>query len=67
VQNAHAPSYDSLSLSSEQLTEDMAGTEQLNISLRPGNLKILPHCLKIYGFKIFNLELPSKEITFPMH
>jgi len=27
VQNAHAPSYDTLLLSSEQLTEDMAGTE----------------------------------------
>jgi len=25
-----------------------------------GNIKILPQCLKEYGFKISNLELPSK-------
>jgi len=36
-------------------------------SMQPGNIKILPHCLKEYGIKIFYLELRSKEITFPMH
>jgi len=25
---------------------------------------ILAHCLKEYGFKVYNLELPSKEVTF---
>ena len=32
-------------------------------SLQPGNFKILPHCLKEYGFKIFNLEFASKSHT----
>ena len=36
---------------------DYASTD---CSKQPGNIKILPHCLKEYGFNIFYLELCSK-------
>jgi len=32
-------------------------------SSQTGNVKILPNCLKEYGFKIFNLELQRHYIS----
>jgi hypothetical protein len=34
---------------------------------QPGNNRILAHCLKEHGFKIYHFKSPSKEVTFQMH
>ena len=51
----------------EALKTDMNHNTSTNCYSQPGNIIILAHCLKEYGFKTYNLELPSKEAMFHVH